>query len=161
VRLRSRHRAPADRHHRHRRSHPGAPAARKGRELMARDKYRPRTFVREVVMLIVAAVWWIPFYIIAAISLQSRDQINERSLAFPLADPQWGNFAEAWEGGSQTGLGSGLWSSFLITSGSVLVVIILSSIAAYAISRHASKLNTFLYFLFVIGIVLPYLLGLI
>lgn len=128
---------------------------------MARERYRPRTFVREVVMLIVAAIWWIPFYIIAAISLQSREQINERSLAFPFTDPQWGNFGAAWEGGSQTGLGSGLLSSFIITSGSVIVVIVVSSIAAYAISRHASRLNTFLYFLFVVGIVLPYLLGLI
>lgn len=128
---------------------------------MSRDRYRPRTFVREVILLLVAAIWWIPFYIIIAISLQDREAINERSLAFPFSNPQWGNFAEAWGGGSSTGLGSGLLSSFIITAGSVIVIVVLSSLAAYAISRHASRLNTTLYFLFIIGIVLPYLLGLI
>lgn len=127
-----------------------------------RTRYRRRTFAREVVMLVLAAIWWVPFYIIAAISLQDRNAINERSLAFPLSNPQWSNFSQAWVGGGTgTGLGSGLLSSFIITSGSVVAIVALSSLAAYAISRHASKLNTFLYFVFVIGIVLPYLLGLI
>lgn len=129
--------------------------------MSGRDRYRPKTFVRELGMLLLAAIWWIPFYIIVVISLQDRTAVNERSLAFPFADPQWQNFATAWNGGSQAGLGSGLLSSLIITAGSVILIVTLSSLAAYAISRHGSGLNTALYFLFVIGIVLPYILGLI
>lgn len=122
-------------------------------------RYRKRTLVRELLMLALAALWWIPFYIIATLSLQDRDAVNERSLAFPFSDPQFSNFTEAFSGNNP--LGGGLLSSLVITSGSVVVIVFFGSLAAYAISRYASRLNTVLYFLFVIGIVLPYQLGLI
>lgn len=123
-------------------------------------RYRKRTFVRELLMLAIAAIWWIPFYIIATISLQGTDAINRRSLAFPFGDPQFGNFAEAWSAGSAP-LGSGLLSSLIITVCSVILIVLFSSLAAYVISRHATRINTVLYVLFVVGIVLPYTLGLL
>jgi raffinose/stachyose/melibiose transport system permease protein len=127
---------------------------------MARDRYRPGTFVREILLLLMAGIWWIPFYVIVTLSLQDKEAINDRSLVFPLMNPRFSNFGEAWTGSHGT-LGNGLLSSLIITAGSVAVIVLISSLAAYAISRYASHLNTALYFLFVIGIVLPYLLGLI
>ncbi|WP_432990224.1 carbohydrate ABC transporter permease [Dactylosporangium sp. CA-233914] len=123
-------------------------------------RYRKLTFVREILLLLAAAIWWIPFYIIATLSLQDDAAINERSLAFPITNPQFDNFSEAWSGGYSP-LGDGLLSSVIITCGSVVVIVLLASLAAYTISRHASRLNNVLYLLFVIGIVLPYQLGLI
>jgi raffinose/stachyose/melibiose transport system permease protein len=127
---------------------------------MSLHRYRRRTFVRETLLLLAAAVWWIPFYIIATISLQDTDAINRRSLAFPVTDPRFSNFTEAWSGGFNR-LGEGLLSSVIITASSVVIIVFVASLAAYTIARHASRLNRVLYVLFVIGIVLPYQLGLI
>ncbi|MHC6219397.1 carbohydrate ABC transporter permease [Arthrobacter sp. MMS24-S77] len=127
---------------------------------MSRVRYRKTTLVREILMLAVAAIWWVPFYIIAAISLQDSNAVINRSLAFPIANPQFGNFGQALSS-NDNGLASGLLSSFIITASSVVVIVVVASLAAYAISRSASKLNSWLYFTFVIGIVMPYQLGLI
>lgn len=127
---------------------------------MSRVRYRKTTLVREIIMLAVAAIWWIPFYIIATVSLQDSNDVINRSLAFPFANPQFGNFGQALSA-NDNGLASGLLSSFIITATSVVVIVVIASLAAYAISRWASKMNTWLYFTFVIGIVMPYQLGLI
>lgn len=127
---------------------------------MSRLRYRRITFAREILMLVAAAIWWVPFYLIVALSLQDSDAILHRSLALPITDPELGNFTEAWSDATN-GLGHGLMSSLIITGGSVLVVVLLASLGAYTIARHATRLNNGLYVMFVIGIVMPYQLGLI
>ncbi|GHF34750.1 raffinose/stachyose/melibiose transport system permease protein [Amycolatopsis bartoniae] len=127
---------------------------------MSRLRYRPRTFAREIVMLVAAAIWWVPFYLIVALSLQDDDAVQHRSLALPITHPQLSNFSDAWSDPTN-GMGHGLLSSLIITGGSVVVIVVLASLGAYAIARHAGRLSNGLYVTFVIGIVLPYQLGLI
>lgn len=127
---------------------------------MSRLKYRKRTCAREALMLLAAALWWVPFYLVVALSLQDNQAVTERSLALPITHPELDNFKEAWSGAGAN-LGRGLLSSVIITLSSVFVVVVLGSLAAYTIARHASRLNNVLYISFVLGIVMPYQLGLI
>jgi raffinose/stachyose/melibiose transport system permease protein len=124
-------------------------------------RYTTRTFARELLLLALAAIWWIPFYFLVVVSLKSDSEVYTQSAgAFPKR-LVWGNYSTAWRGTGGASLGAALRSSLVITAGSVLALVAIGSITAYAIARHRGKLGTLLYFTFVLGIIVPFQLGLI
>ena len=127
---------------------------------MGINRYTGRVFLREIVLVIVAVIWWIPFYFLVSTSLKSLDETFSSPTALP-KDPTLSNFSEAWRGTAVGTLGDALQSSFIITVGSVLLLILFGSLGAYAIARRVGQLSTILYFLFVLGIILPFQLGLV
>jgi raffinose/stachyose/melibiose transport system permease protein len=124
---------------------------------MGLNRYTPRTFARELTLLAVAAIWWIPFYFLVIVSLKPDLEALTTPLSFP-QDVELGNFSTAWHDAS---LGRSLVNSLVITCGSVLALILLGSICAYTIARRPGKMGTTLYLLFVLGIILPFQLGLV
>jgi raffinose/stachyose/melibiose transport system permease protein len=72
--------------------------------------------------------------------------------------PSAHSFAAAWQKAS---LGSALLNSAIITVTSVLALIMLGSLAGYFLARRATKLSYGLYILFLLGIILPFQLGMI
>jgi raffinose/stachyose/melibiose transport system permease protein len=120
-------------------------------------RYTWRTFSRELLLLLVAVLWWIPFYFLVIVSLKPDQEALISPLTFPEAvEPS--NFTTAWTNGS---LGRALVNSIILTGGTVLVLVALGSLCAYTIARRPGKLSTTLYVLFVLGIILPFQLGLV
>jgi raffinose/stachyose/melibiose transport system permease protein len=95
-----------------------------------------------------------------AISLETTPESYKTPMSFPIP-PHPGNFSIAWGTNGQAGLAHPLESSLIITALSVIGVILIGSIAAYAIARHRGKLSDGLYVAFVIGIILPFQLAII
>ena len=63
------------------------------------DRYTKRAFGREVVLLILAAIFSIPFFLLVSISLRSPDLIANSFSAIP-EHPTGDSYAYAWnEGG--------------------------------------------------------------
>src|SRR5690242_18995958 len=102
---------------------------------MALSRYTRRTLLRELVLIVGAVLFCVPFYLLIAIELQTTAQTFKTPLSFP-ASPHWGSFAEAWNTGGQRGLGGAFVSSLIITVSSVAGLIVLGSLGAYAIARH-------------------------
>jgi raffinose/stachyose/melibiose transport system permease protein len=127
---------------------------------MALSRYRRTTLLRELVLIVGAILFCVPFYLLVAIALQTTAQTFKTPLSFPTS-PHWGNFSEAWNTGGQHGLGSALVSSLIITVSSVAGLIVLGSLGAYAIARHKGRLGGVVYVLFVLGIILPFQLAII
>jgi raffinose/stachyose/melibiose transport system permease protein len=123
-------------------------------------RYTWRTFARELSMLALAAVWLIPFYFLIVMAVKPSPEIFDPPTALP-SRVEWGNFSKAWAGSGVVSLGQGLKSSAIITVFSVLLLILIGSIAAYTLARRAGHLSTILYFLFVLGIILPFQLGIV
>jgi raffinose/stachyose/melibiose transport system permease protein len=128
-----------------------------------RHRYTLRTFSRELTFLFIAAWFCLPFYLLVSISLKPN---NEVLATDPLAftrHPAFSNFRTAWKGtgGAGGGLGNAMVNSLIITICSVLILILIGSLCAYAIARRPGKLTGVLYFLFVLGIVLPFQLGIV
>lgn len=119
--------------------------------------YNRRALTRELLVLLVAAVWWVPFYFLVIVALKPDIEALQSPLSFP-KDVDLGNFSTAWHDAS---LGRALLNSLLITGGSVAALIAIGSVCAYAIARRPGKLGTLLYILFVLGIILPFQLGLV
>lgn len=127
---------------------------------MSLVRYTWRTFAREVVLLLVAVLWWLPFYILVVTSLKPASAVYLSPLT-PPRSPHWANFSAAWSG-TRTGtggLGGSLLNSVMISAGTIIALIVIGSIAAYAISRRGGRMGNLLYALFLVGIVLPFQLG--
>ncbi|HET6743766.1 MAG TPA: carbohydrate ABC transporter permease [Kribbella sp.] len=122
-----------------------------------RTGYRPRTFILEVVMVAVAIAFLFPVYALVTLAFKDPEQIANKPLSLP-SPPSVGSFGEAWRSAA---LGSALLHSTLITVSSVVALIVLGSLAAYFLARTATRLSYTLYILFLVGIILPFQLGMI
>ncbi|MFG2000507.1 carbohydrate ABC transporter permease [Spirillospora sp. NPDC048911] len=120
-------------------------------------KYGLRTFGLELVMIAVAVAFLFPVYALVTMSLKDQKQVAESPLA-PPTSPTFDNFSNAW---TRAELGPALFNSTVITIGSLVALIAIGSFAAYFLSRRASRLGYGLYVLFLLGIVLPFQLGMI
>jgi raffinose/stachyose/melibiose transport system permease protein len=124
------------------------------------DRYSRRTLARELVLLAVAVVFCLPFYLLVSIALDSTAQTYKRPLSFPLP-PHFGNFSEAWRTAGQGGLRPALESSLIITLASVAALLVLGSLCAYVIARRSGRMTNAIYVAFVVGIILPFQLAII
>ncbi|TCM51345.1 carbohydrate ABC transporter permease [Kribbella sp. VKM Ac-2568] len=122
-----------------------------------RTAYRPRTFVLELVMVATAVAFLFPVYALVTLAFKDPEQIANAPLS-PPDPPSVDSFGTAWQSAS---LGSALLNSTLITVSSVVVLIVLGSLAAYFLARQAGRLSYSLYILFLVGIILPFQLGMI
>jgi raffinose/stachyose/melibiose transport system permease protein len=127
---------------------------------MGAQRYTRRSLVRELMLVAVAIVFCIPFYLLVAIALESTPESYKTPMSFPIP-PHPGNFSVAWGTNGQGGLAHPLESSLIITGLTVIGVITFGSIAAYTIARHRGKLSDALYVAFVVGIILPFQLAII
>jgi raffinose/stachyose/melibiose transport system permease protein len=123
-------------------------------------RYTRLSLLREVAVITVGVVYCIPLIIMVLLSLKSNKDVILDPLGFP-TNPDFSNYKKAWSGTSQMSLGQALFNSLVITVASVGIVIILSSMAAYALARRTSRWSTGLYLLFVSGIIVPFQLGVI
>ena len=122
-----------------------------------RPRYGSRTFALELIMVAVAVAFLFPVYALVTLSVKDQRQIASTPLGLP-DPPTAGNYANAW---SSADLGSALANSALITTAVLIALIVLGSTAAYAIARRPTRLGYGLYLLFLLGIVLPFQLGMI
>jgi raffinose/stachyose/melibiose transport system permease protein len=123
-------------------------------------RYTSRTFSRELLLILIAAVWWVPFYFLVIVSLKPSSELITHPFSFP-QHLEFGNYSSAWAGVAGQTLGSALVSSLIITVGCVIALIAIGSVCAYAIARREGRLGTGLYLLFVLGIIIPFQLGII
>jgi len=120
-------------------------------------QYTGWTLVREVLLILLAIAWMIPFYFLVIVAVKPDAEALQSPLSFP-DSLHLSNFSTAWNDAS---LDRSLVNSLIITGGSVLALIAIGSICAYAIARRPGRMSTALYFLFVLAIILPFQLGLV
>lgn len=119
-------------------------------------RYTKGTFAREVVMLCIAVVFIFPIYILVNMSLRPAN--DSSSPLIPASQPTFANFAQAW---NEAGLGSALLNSAIVTVTSVILIVVISSMAAYPLARVMSKLSTTLFWVVLIGMMIPFQVALI
>lgn len=118
------------------------------------NRYRRRTFVLEMAMVAVALVVAFPVYVL--VNLAIRPTTDNSSPIRPTTRPTLDNFTQAWQEG---GLGGALVNSVLVTAASVLVVLAVSSLAAYPLARATAKWSRGMFLLIMLGLILPFQLA--
>ncbi len=92
-----------------------------------------------------------PLLLILVNSFKDSVAASDMNLALT-ANPQWSNYSVVIEKGK---LGTTFLNSLIYSVGSVLLCTLVSSMAAYVMSRNARKLHRFLYLFIVLGIAMP------
>lgn len=118
------------------------------------NRYRWRTFGLEAVMIAVAAAVGFPVYVLVNMALRAPSDTS--SPIAPTTAPTLDNFIGAWE---QGGLGGALINSVIVTVGSVLIVLAVSSLAAYPLARVTERWSRATFLLIMLGLVLPFQLA--
>ena len=101
------------------------------------------TMVRYLVLIIAAALFLVPFYLIVRNGLSTEQGITSADWTFFPTDIQWANFAELFTDRSVNIL-SGLKNSAIVAVLQTIGQLLLSSMAGYGLARipyrHASKI---------------------
>lgn len=106
----------------------------------------------EILGIFLALIWLAPFYLMIVNSFKTKKEIFTDTLSLPAAF-SLENYYEAFERLSflQTFL-----NSVVITVVSVGIIIVFSSMAAYALSRNKSKISSILFFIFITAMLIPF-----
>jgi raffinose/stachyose/melibiose transport system permease protein len=118
------------------------------------NRYRPRTLALELTMI--AAALFIGFPVYVLVNLAVRAPSDTSSPISPTRSPTLDNFTRAWEQGA---LGGALANSLLVTVCSVVIVLAVSSLAAYPLARSTAQWSRGTYPLVRLGLVLPFQLA--
>jgi raffinose/stachyose/melibiose transport system permease protein len=118
------------------------------------NRYRPRTLALELTMIAVALVVGFPVYVLVNLAL--RPASDTSSPLSPTGSPTLHNFTQAWQQGA---LGGALSNSVLVTACSVVIVLAVSSLAAYPLARATARWSRGTYLGFLLGLVLPFQLA--
>ena len=120
------------------------------------NRYTWRTGVLEALMILVGALFAFPLFIMVNISLRGTGDQTSPLLVSP--DVTFENYATAW---SSAGLASALGNSLFITIASVVILVLASAMAAYALVRVTSRLSGGLFWTFLVGLLLPFQIAMV
>lgn len=106
----------------------------------------------EAAGIFLALIWLAPFYLMIVNSLKTKRGIFEDTLK-PPSTVTFENYVQAF---SELDFLRTFTNSVLITVLSVVIIVIFSSMAAYALSRVKSRLSTIIFFVFVAAMLIPF-----
>ncbi|WP_226527649.1 carbohydrate ABC transporter permease [Metabacillus niabensis] len=113
---------------------------------------RKYPYLVEVLGIILGLIWLAPFYLMIVNSLKTKKEIFTDVLKLPEVFTL-NNYIQAFE---ELDFIQTLFNSLIITVASVVVIIIFSSMAAYALSRNNGKVSTILFMVFVAAMLIPF-----
>lgn len=109
--------------------------------------------IRGLLGLLLALVWLIPFYLMISNSFKTKQEIFTNPLGTPI-DATFSNYPEAF---TQLDFLRTLANSLIITVLSVVIIVIFSSLAAYAMERNSKlKISGILFMAFVAAMLVPF-----
>lgn len=111
-----------------------------------------KNYLGEGLMLGLCVIFFIPFYYLIVNTFKPARDATVSPLSLPIKNFTLDLYREALDT-------INFWSSFrnslLITAVSVVIIIVIGSMAAYAVTRRRNKLTKFLSFYFLVGFMVP------
>jgi len=114
-------------------------------------------FALHLVLLIYSAIVVYPMVWLLSASLKTSRELFEKPWELP-AVPQWQNFAKAW---TEAGIGRCFVNSVFVTTVSMFFILLIGSMAAYALARFVFRGRGFIHSAFVSGMMFPVFLGIV
>lgn len=101
-------------------------------------------------------VFLIPVYILINLAIRPSGDLTPGIR--PSAHPTLDNFIKAW---TESSLPGAIITSIVVTTLSLLVLVVLATMAAYPLARSTARLSNWTFYLFLGGLLLPFQLALI
>jgi ABC-type sugar transport system, permease component len=100
---------------------------------------------------LICGICLIPFYILLILSLNTPQRVFYQGNMF-IPDFYFRNYIDAW---NKSHIGTAMINSAVITAESLILILILGAMAAYAIARFKNKFNQFIFWLFISCMMIP------
>jgi len=119
---------------------------------MKKANYFPKLFSIELIIFILALIFLAPFYFIVVNSFKPFGAIILNAASIPKT-LYLHNYIKAWQ---IVNFPRVFINSLLITTFSIIGMLFMGSMAAWRLTRRSTKINTFIFFLFVSAMVIPF-----
>jgi raffinose/stachyose/melibiose transport system permease protein len=119
---------------------------------MTRSRYFPTLFLIELGVIVLALLFFSPFYFVISNSVKPYGKIIENAAAFPHT-LEYQNYITAW---TKTSFPRVLLNSLMINTFSVGGMVFLGAMAAWRMVRRPHRLHNVLFILFVSAMVIPF-----
>ena len=107
------------------------------------------------VMTILCIAYILPIVIVLVNSFKGQFFINESPFSVPVGD-MFAGISNYIRGIEKTGFISAFFYSLFITVGSVIAILVLTSMTAWYITRVKGRFSSLLYYLFVFSMIIPF-----
>ena len=119
---------------------------------MSKKKRSGWEIAGEAVMLLLCAVFFIPFYYLLVNTFKSSQEATFSPMSLPIRSFTLEHYAEAF---ASSNFLRSFVNSLLITVISVIIIIVFGSMAAYVIARRQNRLTKLLFLYFLLGFMVP------
>lgn len=120
-------------------------------------KAKRNLMITEIVMIVLAVIWFIPIYYLIVTTLKTPQEATLNPLALPRS-PQFQNYVTAWV---NMEFPRAFGNTVFITVVSVGLIVIFGSMAGYALARTKTKLGNRMFLLFLAGLVVPFQMNIV
>jgi raffinose/stachyose/melibiose transport system permease protein len=122
-------------------------------------RYTKWTLVREILVILGALIMLLPFYFLFSTALKPRDEVLTTPAIQPPTAPTFDGFLEVFGGTGRSSIAIGMMNSVIITAGAIFGLVVLGSLCAYVLARKFSRFSTAVYYMILVGIIVPAQLG--
>jgi len=116
-----------------------------------KKKVKVSTVLIYIFFIFMVVIYLAPIFWIALTSLKTRPEIYKSPFGWPEAF-QWGNYAVAWKAGK---LGIAMMNSFFVCVITLILTMLIGSMAAFAIGRMRWKLSGAAMIYIMVGMMIP------
>lgn len=120
-------------------------------------KKKKSLVITEIVMILIAIVWFIPIYYLIVTTLKTPQEATTNPLSLPNS-LKIENYVNAW---TQMEFPRAFANTFIITASAVLLVVLLGSMAGYALARTKTKYSSAIFLLFLAGLTVPFQMNIV
>ncbi|WP_019535116.1 carbohydrate ABC transporter permease [Paenibacillus ginsengihumi] len=108
--------------------------------------------IRYAVLIVLALLFLVPIVFIVFTALKSNAELASRPFYALPSEPQWGNFAKAWNQGR---LSMYIKNTLIICLVKVPLGILIEAFAAYALTRMKFRWSNAMFAFFLVGMMIP------
>ena len=119
------------------------------------DKYKISNGFSFSLLLLLSIVFLFPIYLVFINSFKSKFTIIGEPFSFPNGDTFVG-LENYLNGAESSGIVGAFIRTLIITIGSVIAIVIFTSMTAWYLTRVKSKLNKVIYYLFIFSMIVPF-----
>ncbi|MDF2958761.1 MAG: sugar transporter permease [Paenibacillus sp.] len=118
----------------------------------ANTTYNSRTFILEIIGLVLGLLFLVPFYFVIVNSMKTFGELLINSASLPQT-LNFTNYGKVWD---IMKFPKVFWNSLLITVFSNIGLVVISSMAAYRLVRVPTRFNNLVFMAFVAAMVIPF-----
>lgn len=120
-------------------------------------KAKRNLIITEIVMIIIAIIWFIPIYYLIVTTLKNPAEATSSPLALPKVF-QFSNYVAAW---INMEFPRAFANTLFITVVAVTCIVIFGSMAGYGLARTKNKVGNTMFLFFLAGLIVPFQMNIV